>query len=220
MAKLKINPEFNTSLPNFVYDGGLWSQDGRPPSCWAVLLYALMIDKVTETYNAENGSKVGAVLGGTPVSYKDISDALHCSYSAVARAAGFLTGVGLIARQRCGLEDGYQWYVLNCRKEFEEKEKYEGAKLRGTGKKYYRIKPQEKPTEIPTFTEGELSIDHCSKCDGGLLECSCPLTCPVCSLALNGIAQAIAHIRSAHPEHIVNEESPTVDVEELADELA
>lgn len=122
MPKLTINTEFNTSVPNFVYKPGLWGDGTKGVSAYYVLIYALLIDKVTETYNATDGTVVGVVLGGTPVSFSDISEVLGCSYSTVQRATDYLHGNGLIAREMVNRIEGYRYYVLSCRKVFTDKD--------------------------------------------------------------------------------------------------
>jgi hypothetical protein len=118
MAKLNINPEYNTSAPNYIYDPELWRHSGRKgPSAYYVLIYLLLIDKVTEVHDGGDGSKTGVVLGGTPISFKDFATALSCSYSTVQRATAHLVRVGLIRRHWVSKTDGYRWEVLNCRKE-------------------------------------------------------------------------------------------------------
>ena len=119
MAKLNINPEYNTSAPNYIYDHLLWRHEGRKGiSAYYVLIYLLLIDKVTEVYDDDDGTKTGIVLGNTPVSFSDFATALGCSYSTVQRATAHLVRVGLIRRQWVSKTDGYSWEVLNCRKEF------------------------------------------------------------------------------------------------------
>jgi len=119
MAKLSIIPEYNTSVPNTIYAPSLWHHEGRKGiSAHYVLIYLMLIDKVTEVHEGEDGTQTGAVLGGTPVSFKDIVTALGCSYSTVQRATAHLVKVGLIRRHEVSKTDGYRWEVLNCRKEF------------------------------------------------------------------------------------------------------
>lgn len=117
MAQLNIKPDFNTSVPNYIYDPLLWRHEGRKGiSAHYVLIYLLLIDKVTEVHDNDDGTKTGVVLGGTPVSFRDIATALGCSYSTVQRATAHLVKVGLIRRHEVSRTDGYRWEVLNCRK--------------------------------------------------------------------------------------------------------
>ena len=139
MAKLNINPEYNTSVPNYVYDPLLWRHEGRKGiSAHYVLIYLLLIDKVTEVYDAGDGTKTGIVLGNTPVSFSDFATALGCSYSTVQRATAHLVRVGLIRRQWVSMTDGYRYEVLNCRKDFKAISDDGSVTLKG--KKFSRTK--------------------------------------------------------------------------------
>lgn len=142
MAKLNIKPDFNTSVPNYIYDPVLWRHQGRKGiSAHYVLIYLLLIDKVTEAYDDDDGTKTGVVLGGTPVSFRDIATALGCSYSTVQRATAHLVSVGLIRRQWVSMTDGYSWEVLNCRKWLSGKQA--DGTIRLGGKTYKKAQPKE-----------------------------------------------------------------------------
>jgi hypothetical protein len=105
-----------------------------------VLIYLLLIDKVTEAYDDDDGTKTGVVLGGTPVSFKDIATALGCCYSTAQRATAHLVRVGLIRRQWVSMTDGYRWEVLNCRKALCGKQRDETIRMED---KTYSRKPME-----------------------------------------------------------------------------
>lgn len=150
MAKLTINPDFNTSVPNYVYDPKLWANGngGKGLSVYYPLIYGVLIDKVTETYDAEDGTRVGVVLGGVPVSLSDISDVLGCSYQIAQRATAYLVEKNLIGRQLVSLSDGYRYFIINCRKEFKDKDV-----ITYQGKKFRRVEPDNTPDELAPFSE-------------------------------------------------------------------
>lgn len=91
----------------------------------------LLIDKVTETYDAEDGRKVGVVLGGTPISYAELGDALGCHKSTTKRATKFLCDVGLIAREQGNYDNAYTYYVLTPSRMY----KKNGLLARGVGQR-------------------------------------------------------------------------------------
>jgi hypothetical protein len=152
MAKLIIKLEYNTSAPNYIYELKLWHSEGKGVSAHYVLIYLLLIDKVTQVYDEGDGTKTGLVLGGVRLSFKDIENALGCSYSTAKRACAHLVRVGLIRRHSASRTTAYKYEVLNCRKDVEEVTKdglthpVETKKLKG---KYHCIE------EIPTTFDPE-----------------------------------------------------------------
>ncbi len=157
MAQLKINQEYNTSAPNYIYEPSLWRHEGRKGiSAYYVLIYLLLIDKITEVHDNDDGTKTGIVLGGAPVSFKDIATTLGCSYSTVQRATAHLVKVGLIRRHGVSKTDGYRWEVLNCRKEF--KTISDDGSVTIKGKKVSRTKAPSSVNEtIPEEDDDDLA---------------------------------------------------------------
>lgn len=216
MARIEINTDYNTSLPNSVlYDSRLWNNsEGKPLSAAYLRVYLMFIDKVTQTYDDEDGSKVGVVLGGAPIPYSAIKDALGCSYPTVQRVIQHLADARLILRQLVSLRDGYRYFVVDCRKEFKVKELKTRDGRTIDPIKYHRVKPKAQVAETTParfedvgmydhFTldrTGELMV-HCDYCDYTIRGEPHTLDdgTPSCRVDANELRK---HLSQKHPEKL------------------
>ena len=145
-------------------------------------------------YDEGDGTKTGVVLGGTPVSFKEIASALGCSYSTVQRATAHLVRVGLIRRQWVSMTDGYRYEVLNCRKSLSGKQADGSIKM--GGKKYKKKEPSINPED-----EDDLGGDDESTFTP---EPPAPLSgrfvCPYCNAVADSAPALLKHQIEVHNE--------------------
>ena len=143
-AGIQINPEYNTSVPNWVMDAKWWKpvNGGRKPSVDCVLIYIWCTDKVTDVIEYKD-VKYGRVLSGKAVSLATIAANLGISWSSAQINMQHLVDVGLIHRTRGSAMKEYSYSVLNCRKKFNAKQPDGSAVLKV--KRYTRIPPAQPP---------------------------------------------------------------------------
>jgi hypothetical protein len=170
---IRLNPEYNTSVPNWALEAQYWMpiDGGRPPSIHALRILIWCIDKVTSVYDDEElGVPIGSVLGGAEISFNTIGNAnnLRISWSTVQRAMQFLEERRLIRRHRGSSMKEYSYEVINCRKEFKEKKltTRDGRTIDPT--KVLRIKPEParvcKVCHQPPTGDDPLSGGWCKRC--------------------------------------------------------
>jgi hypothetical protein len=143
-----IDYDFNTSVPNYVYNPALWHPaKGRKPSVDAMLCYMWCIDKVTSVYEDNDGTPTGKVLDGLRIGFAVIANEanLGISYSSVQRNMKYLEDAKLIRRVRGTFKDKYSYEVLNCRKQFNGKQS--DGTFRMSGKTYTEKGAQQQAQE-------------------------------------------------------------------------
>ena len=161
---ISVNYDYNTTVPNYVFNPALWhaTKKGRKPSVDALLCYMWCIDKVTSTFEDEDGTITGKVLDGLPIGFAVIgNDAnLGVSWSSIQRNMRHLENAKLIRRVRSNIKDKYSYEVLNCRKEFNGKQANGTIRLHG---RTYKVNDTAK---LPVADVGHLST-HCATRESG-----------------------------------------------------
>jgi hypothetical protein len=115
---IEVNYEYGNWIPNWIMAPDLWQPDagGRPPSVYALLCYMWLVDKVTSGHE-EDGTLIGEVLGGKPISYSTVARNLGISWRTVQRQMAYLDDIALLIRRTPDGESGrYSFEVMNCDK--------------------------------------------------------------------------------------------------------
>jgi DNA-binding transcriptional regulator YhcF (GntR family) len=175
-------------------------------------VYQYLWDKVTKCiYNGSNGKFHGRVLGGKPIPYKEIANALGISWSTVQRAVGFLEAHGFIRTHQTFIRASLSFDVLDCEKHVTDEQK---AKVKEIQEKAVKAHEAVWGTAIAEMdADITLQTIRCPYCGGNDDQCACDFLCSKCpdgATTLYGFKAAKEHLKSGHLVPVKEAPKPVV----------